>query len=100
MTQTFNMDCYDYMKALPDNAFDLVIADPPYGDCDGSCGGGCIDSRTTRGGSQDTGEAEVRSKVRQIQRPSRKSRWRGGWFQPYRKGSREGHGREDTTGVG
>ena len=78
MTQTFNMDCYDYMKALPDNAFDLLIADPPYGDCDGSWGGERIDSRTTRGGSQDTGEAEVRSKVRQIQRPSRKSLWGGG----------------------
>ena len=77
MTQTFNMDCYDYMKTLPDNAFDLLIADPPYGDCDGSWGER-IDSRTTRGGLQDTGEAEIRSKVRQIQRPGRKSRWGGG----------------------
>lgn len=24
------MDCMDYMKALPDRFFDLVIADPPY----------------------------------------------------------------------
>lgn len=25
-----NMDCMDYMKELPDNAFDLAIVDPPY----------------------------------------------------------------------
>jgi len=27
----YNMDCMDYMKSLPDNAFDLAIVDPPYG---------------------------------------------------------------------
>lgn len=26
-----NCDCMDYMKSLPDNAFDLAIVDPPYG---------------------------------------------------------------------
>lgn len=30
------MDCLEYMKTLKDNEFDLIIADPPYGDCDGS----------------------------------------------------------------
>lgn len=29
-TSTWNMDCLDYMKSLPDNAFDLIIADPSY----------------------------------------------------------------------
>ena len=28
----FNCDCVEYMKTLPDNFFDLCIADPPYGD--------------------------------------------------------------------
>ena len=27
----FNMDCMDYLRELPDNAFDLAIVDPPYG---------------------------------------------------------------------
>jgi len=27
-----NMDCMDYMRTLPDNAFDLAIVDPPYFD--------------------------------------------------------------------
>ena len=27
----YNMDCMEYMKLLPDNAFDLAIVDPPYG---------------------------------------------------------------------
>ena len=27
----YNMDCMEYMAALPDHAFDLAIVDPPYG---------------------------------------------------------------------
>lgn len=29
--QLLNMDCMEYMRGLPDNAFDLAIVDPPYG---------------------------------------------------------------------
>lgn len=29
-SEVFNMDCLEYMKTLPDNYFDLCIADPPY----------------------------------------------------------------------
>lgn len=28
--ELFNVDCMEYMKDLPDNAFDLAIVDPPY----------------------------------------------------------------------
>ena len=28
----YNCDCLDYMKTLPDKAFELAIVDPPYGD--------------------------------------------------------------------
>lgn len=28
----YNMDCMKYMRSLPDNAFDLAVVDPPYGD--------------------------------------------------------------------
>ena len=38
----FNMDCMDYMKTLPDNAFDLAVVDPPYG-------GGFADSGGCKG---------------------------------------------------
>lgn len=27
----YNMDCIEYMRGLPDKAFDLAIVDPPYG---------------------------------------------------------------------
>jgi site-specific DNA-methyltransferase (adenine-specific) len=27
----YNMDCMEYMKTLPDKAFELAIVDPPYG---------------------------------------------------------------------
>ena len=28
---TYNIDCMEYMKTLPDKAFDLAVVDPPYG---------------------------------------------------------------------
>ena len=27
----YNIDCMEYLKSQPDNAFDLAIVDPPYG---------------------------------------------------------------------
>jgi site-specific DNA-methyltransferase (adenine-specific) len=30
ISEVFNMDCVAYMKTLPDDYFDLCIADPPY----------------------------------------------------------------------
>ena len=32
MTTAHHMDCMEYMRGLPDKAFDLCIADPPYFD--------------------------------------------------------------------
>ena len=31
MIDLLHMDCMEYMATQPDNAFDLAIADPPYG---------------------------------------------------------------------
>ena len=31
----YNIDCVEYMKMCEDNAFDLAIVDPPYGNADG-----------------------------------------------------------------
>ena len=28
---TYNMDCMEFMRTLPDNHFDLAVVDPPYG---------------------------------------------------------------------
>ena len=30
-SEVYNCDCLEYMRGLPDNAFALAIADPPYG---------------------------------------------------------------------
>ena len=36
----YNMDCMEYMRTLPDKAFDLAVVDPPYGiGMDGGCVG-------------------------------------------------------------
>ena len=32
ISETHLGNCLDYMKTLPDNCFDLLLADPPYGD--------------------------------------------------------------------
>lgn len=32
MTVAYNMDCLEAMRQMPDNAFDLAVVDPPYGD--------------------------------------------------------------------
>ena len=32
MNVTYNMDCMEYMRTLPDKAFDLAVVDPIYGD--------------------------------------------------------------------
>lgn len=31
LSEVYNIDCLEYMRTLPDKAFDLAIADPPYG---------------------------------------------------------------------
>ena len=31
MNVAYNIDCMEYMKSLPDKAFDLAVCDPPYG---------------------------------------------------------------------
>ena len=31
MIELYNIDCMEYMKTQPDNAFDLAVVDPPYG---------------------------------------------------------------------
>lgn len=31
ISETYNCDCVEYMKAIPDNFFSLAIVDPPYG---------------------------------------------------------------------
>ena len=33
---TYNRDCLEYMRTLPDDYFDLAVADPPYGDALGN----------------------------------------------------------------
>lgn len=31
VSQTYNMDCMEYMRSIPDKHFELAIVDPPYG---------------------------------------------------------------------
>ena len=47
-SEIYNIDCMEYMKTLPDNAFDLAIVDPPYGlDKKSTHGSGVLKNRCT-----------------------------------------------------
>lgn len=50
ISEVRNCDCMEYMATLPDNAFDLVIADPPYGGANDTAieGGGRFGGRFAR----------------------------------------------------
>lgn len=60
----YNMDCVEYMRTLPDKAFDLAIVDPPYGDGNGGSakhfGGmfGAVYGENTRAHTADAHERE------------------------------------------
>ena len=44
MNEAYNIDCMEYMRTLPDNAFDLAVVDPPYGI-------GCMSMTYTKAGA-------------------------------------------------
>ncbi len=45
-SEVYNIDCLEYMRTLPDKAFQLAIADPPYGMQDaGAQSGGAMKGR-------------------------------------------------------
>lgn len=56
MIEMLNCDCMEYMKTLPDKAFDLAIVDPPYGiGADNMTGGSGKNKRWKKGKNWDAG---------------------------------------------
>ena len=55
MNIAYNMDCLEAMKSMPDNAFDLAVVDPPYGD------GQNVDNR---GGDSDSTDSLTATNLR------------------------------------
>ena len=93
----YNMDCMEYMRTLPDKAFDLAVVDPPYGDGNGGSAkrfGGMFgavygentrahvadaherERETARRSITDSAEDSTSTKVNQTKRAAKKS-WRG-----------------------
>lgn len=61
LNKIYNMDCLEFMRDVPDNYFDLVLTDPPYGiniAKKGSAGGGSY-----RGKAKDFGAKEWDNKT-------------------------------------
>ena len=63
--ELLNCDCMEYMRTLPDNAFDLAICDPPYGGGnDGELnGGGRFGGRFDRYKSTTLSEADLKGTI-------------------------------------
>ena len=40
LSEVHNIDCMEYLRSLPDNAFDLACVDPPYGPANAEISGG------------------------------------------------------------
>ena len=96
MNVAYNMDCMEYMKTLPDNAFDLAVVDPPYGD-------GCSQSLNVEretGGTTDSAAGSTATRWNRFgQRFDRyKTSQAGGWHgkDKYHLGELEEHGQVST----
>ena len=60
----YNMDCMEYMRSLPDKAFDLAVVDPPYGD-----GSQSVNAERERERERERGRVQpLRRMVEPIQR--------------------------------
>lgn len=62
-----NCDCMEYMKTLPDNAFDLAVVDPPYGDA--------LNTHTHTQRGRGTDSADASTSTRQPLRFHGGDRW-------------------------
>ena len=58
----YNMDCMEYMRTLPDKAFDLAIVDPPYGDGGGGWKTERFGGRFDRYRERASGESCIRQR--------------------------------------
>lgn len=72
-------DCMEYMRTLPDKAFDLAIVDPPYGSANSDFkGGGRFGQRFERYMEQDQRRTEQKippqQKNKQTQEDSKEER--------------------------
>ena len=68
ISETYNMDCMEYMRQFPDKHFQLSIVDPPYG----------LGMRTVEGGSKQNTQTKFISDLKQKQwdnRPPTKDYW-------------------------
>lgn len=81
-----NCDCMEYMRTLPDNAFDLAVVDPPYGDALASESGGGYWNRF--GGRFDKYKSTTYTAVAEQERErerERVDRTGGTWAEKYGK---------------
>lgn len=84
------MDCIEYMRSLPDNAFDIAVCDPPYGKGnDDNLVGGAVRTEIRKVFQTFSGGA------RNQDLPT--SRRFGGWFRRYDKPMEQAAGRSENA---
>ena len=83
MNAAYNIDCMEYMRSLPDNAFDLAVVDPPYGDAgNGDMAGRNLSGRFARYDNSQSVHVE-RERERERKQPAQFNRF-GGIFDKYK----------------
>ena len=87
--ELLNMDCMEYMRSLPDNAFDLAIVDPPYGIGDEKLTSGGTWAAKYKKGDCAWDTAPEGDYFRQLTRVSKNwIVWGGNYFTHHLQGSR------------
>lgn len=75
-------DCMEYMRTLPDNAFDLAVVDPPYGSAN----------------SEFSGGGEIRTTLREVHGTGSKADGANAIIPPPKKKHTHGKGKQTQDG--
>lgn len=89
MNVAYNCDCMEYMRTLPDNAFDLAVVDPPYGNGLHAEDGGCKGWFTKYNMTANAEAFEQATAERERERET-VTRTGGTWAEKYGKKSSRG----------
>ena len=92
-SEVYNMDCLAFMRSLPDNAFALAIADPPYG--------GAGEEAVDGGGASEDGSTATSRPWSRWSCSGRQARYAPGGGRHYTFGLRKrNRGYEDRRNMG
>jgi site-specific DNA-methyltransferase (adenine-specific) len=80
LTRSFNMDCMEFMKEVPDKFYDLAVVDPPYGiDRNGMNMGNSVFNQDDKKWDKETPSSEFFTELFRVSK--NQIIWGGNYFQ-------------------